>query len=313
MNVAKWLSQLFKDCPVFGEVVTTPSVGPIRTVVPGKGWKLDVRHAVINTYAPGLSLNHLRMGMGAANITALHERLNSTQVKIASVFDLLVVQGDRHGENVHVKENGNLHLIDNLDKSFMYPNSLFLAQTYISERIYTGNGGIVHPLTGKLASYSDGSLSRSSWPRLRLDYRCHTAGRGEDQLPKPLVQCLRKLAKYGTTGIARRYNMPAPIAGPFHSRIDMLLKRGFKRTLASVLRLKPQHEKTDKDGNIIVEFSIQPTAHKDRLEFQTYPKRPACCKLIFAPEPECDPPIDVNLPVLAQRSRVGQRGSAGSI
>eukprot|EP00959_Pyramimonas_sp_CCMP1952_P014363 304124-Pyramimonas_sp.AAC.1 len=55
-------------------------------------------------------------------------QLNSTQVKIAAVFDLLVVQGDRHGENVHVKQDGNIHLIDNLDKSFYYPNSLFLPQ-----------------------------------------------------------------------------------------------------------------------------------------------------------------------------------------
>lgn len=67
------------------------------------------------------------------------------------------------GENVHVMENGNIRLIDNLDKTFTYINSLFLPQTYISERIYMGNGGMRHPITKQLASFSNGVLTRSAW------------------------------------------------------------------------------------------------------------------------------------------------------
>lgn len=66
-------------------------------------------------------------------------------------------------ENAHITQEGAIKLIDNLDKSFIYPNSLFLPQTYISERIYVGNGGIRHPVTKKMASYADGRVSRASW------------------------------------------------------------------------------------------------------------------------------------------------------
>lgn len=69
----------------------------------------------------------------------------------------------RRQENAHITQEGNVKLIDNLDKSFVYPNSLFLPQTYISERIHVGNGGIRHPVTKKMAPYADGRLSRASW------------------------------------------------------------------------------------------------------------------------------------------------------
>ena len=51
-------------------------------------------------------------------------------------------------------------LIDNFDKSFHYPNSLFLPQTYIHERIYMGNGNIRHPMSGQLAGWSHGKSTR---------------------------------------------------------------------------------------------------------------------------------------------------------
>jgi hypothetical protein len=63
--------------------------------------------------------------------------------------------------------------------------------------------------------------------------------------------------------------------------------------------MKPQHERTDMDGNIVVEFSSAPTEHKDRLEYQTFPKRPTCCNVIFESEHkvECTPPLEIKLPL----------------
>lgn len=97
LSVAKWMAQLGRDCPVLHEVVTLPSVRRLRTAVPGLGWKVDLRWAVTTSFAPGLSLNHVRENMDHASLLTLLDRVNSTQVKMAAVFDLLVMQGDRHG------------------------------------------------------------------------------------------------------------------------------------------------------------------------------------------------------------------------
>jgi hypothetical protein len=64
---------------------------------------------------------------------------------------------------VHVTEDGNIMLIDNFDKSFLYPNSMFLTQNYIQERLYVGNSGLQDPRTGKNAPWANAKLNRQAW------------------------------------------------------------------------------------------------------------------------------------------------------
>ena len=66
------------------------------------------------------------------------------------------------GENLHMQGDGNFMLIDNFDKTFLYPNSLMLTRNYVHERIYMGNGGLWHPVTDKPRPPDD-ARSRSAW------------------------------------------------------------------------------------------------------------------------------------------------------
>ena len=97
LDIATWIERLLEDCPVFSQAVTTPRVMPLKTTVPGLGWKLDVPRAVTNTFAPGVSLDNIVFNMAPHDMANLLDALNSTRVQIAAVFDLLVAQGDRHG------------------------------------------------------------------------------------------------------------------------------------------------------------------------------------------------------------------------
>jgi hypothetical protein len=161
LNNAYNIAQFLDDCPVFKEVVTTPHIKPIKTVLPGLHWKVDLEEAVTNVFAPGISLDHMIFNMKQPKqISLLLEMLNTTQAQLAATFDLLIAQGDRHGENVHLREDGSLMLIDNFDKSWHYPNSLFLPQTYIHERLYMGNSNIRNPMTGALAGWSSGKQTK---------------------------------------------------------------------------------------------------------------------------------------------------------
>ena len=51
----------------------------------------------------------------------------------------------------------------------------------------------------------------------------------------------RRLAKEGAASIAKRYKMPEKIAEPFHTRIDMLLKRGCACIMHTSLLLTHTH------------------------------------------------------------------------
>ncbi|KAK3286493.1 hypothetical protein CYMTET_5953 [Cymbomonas tetramitiformis] len=296
LNIAKWIAQLLKDCPVFARVVTRPYIKPLRTVIPGRGWKVDLSEAVSMSFAPGMSFSHIRAGgaqIPPEKLLALLDRINGTHVTLAAIFDLLVLQGDRHAENVHLSEGGRLTLIDNLDKSFVFPNSIFLPQTFISERMYVGNGAVRDAVTKKLASFADGSPSKAAWPRLKLDYRCHEDKRGK--LPEGVNECLAKLSSMGPAGIRSRYSMPELTAEQFHSRVLVLKQRGFKKALLEALKNKPIGATMDADGSVVHRYTRRATP--ERLERQTFPLHPKCCQIENVQSEalvECLPPLSMN-------------------
>eukprot|EP00239_Pterosperma_sp_CCMP1384_P011024 CAMPEP_0197862918 /NCGR_PEP_ID=MMETSP1438-20131217/40026_1 /TAXON_ID=1461541 /ORGANISM="Pterosperma sp., Strain CCMP1384" /LENGTH=348 /DNA_ID=CAMNT_0043480639 /DNA_START=175 /DNA_END=1221 /DNA_ORIENTATION=- len=278
--IAKWLRRLIRDCPVFGDVVAKPFIEEIKAVVPNWGFKLDLMEAVSHEYATGLSLSNIFAGPSKIPLKerqALLNRVNGTQVTIAAVFDLLTMQGDRHDENVYIKPNGNIQLIDNLDHAFVYPNSIFLPQTFLHERLYVSNGGMRNPRTKRKASFANGKYSRREWPKLRFDMRCYEDPSRPKRLPRGVFPCLDRIAKKGWQWVADSYGMPEMIAKMFTERAKIITQQGVRKALGLILRNKPHSPKTV-DGAVVHEYS---TGRKPYLlQHETFPPRPTCCDVV---------------------------------
>jgi len=251
----------------------------MRTAIPGLGWKLDLEEVVMTTFAAGVSVDQLVHHMPRPALLSFLQKVNRTRIQLASIFDLLVAQGDRHGENAHMMEDGNLMLIDNFDKSFFYPNSLFLPRNFISERLYVGNSGLRDPRTHANMPWSRNKVTRDGWPMLTFDVRCHSPARGmRAHFPPGVKTCLAKLRSLRVDGIQARYSMPHALASMLHRRATLMATRGFEKAHELALLAKPV--KTEKDP-----VTNGPTYSFDTkvelFELQTFPWRPPCCKVEF--------------------------------
>jgi hypothetical protein len=118
-------------------------------------------------------------------------RVNSTEVVLAAIWDLLTMQCDRHGQNVFIDEHGSLTLID-LDQAFgdawrvCGVDSLFLPTTQKYMINLLGYWYVMkhhkHP-------------QRSISPQIWLDYRCHAEGGAIGRRYPPRVQqCLEAIS-----------------------------------------------------------------------------------------------------------------------
>lgn len=99
------------------DVLPAHWVAPVYSVLPGSGYPITW-DALWAELSPGVSLQNL-VGAGAPPpapgelLNLLQRRVNSSDVVLAAIFDLLTSQCDRHGQNVYVSESGRLALIDN--------------------------------------------------------------------------------------------------------------------------------------------------------------------------------------------------------
>ena len=117
-------------------------------------------------------------------------RLSSAEVTLAAIWDLLTMQCDRHGQNVHVDASGHLTLID-LDQAFgdawrvCGADSIFLPTT---QKHAIQNLGYWYVMKFKEEPQSTVGLQH------RLDYRCHVErGAIGTDYPAPVARCLRAI------------------------------------------------------------------------------------------------------------------------
>ena len=149
-------------------------------------------------FVPGLSAGFLvQWCCSAAARAVVTCRLDSEEVVLAAMWDLLTMQCDRHGQNVHLDENAKLTLID-LDQA--------LGDAW---RI-CGFDSIFLPTTQKHAIMMLGFSWAMKMPpdQLRrcpptdhfgimhaLDYRCHApGGKIGKSYPPRMQQCLENIS-----------------------------------------------------------------------------------------------------------------------
>ena len=58
--------------------MTRPLVRHIRTTMPGPGWKLDVEEAVMNEFAPGVSVDNIAFHMNKADLAEQMQKVSSS-------------------------------------------------------------------------------------------------------------------------------------------------------------------------------------------------------------------------------------------
>lgn len=278
--MVKFLVRFLDACPVFKDIVTLPLIKGVRTAVPEEGWKMEIAEMVMNEFAEGISPDKLlRLSSNLDKWNDLIKSINSTQLVLTAIFDFLIAQGDRHAENMHIREDGNVKLIDNFDKSLLYPNSFQIPQSYISERLYVSNGGLRHPVSGLPPVWSEGRVDSSSWPILNLDYRCHVSGQKMGvNFPIGVDQCLDFIARPSTSELAETLGISDDIAVAMQLRAFIMKNVGFEEAIAVAHTMKPQ-ARADATLNGQRVRDIQFYNATNFFEHQTFIKRPPCCKL----------------------------------
>lgn len=234
------LQNIAEDCQ-FGELLPRHWVGPVDGVLPGSHGYRVLWDGLWADLVVGVSAENL-VHRGEPRVQPslllhyLQHQLNSTQVVMAAIFDLLFSQCDRHGQNLYLKPDGSLVLIDN-DQSYGASwrpcgvDSLFLpgTQKYEIERL-----GFSYVM--KKPEYAPPQApSKHLDPLQLLDYRCHLP-EGRTSLgtayPKQVTRCLKRLSKMPPEKIASKYGYPHPrMAAAVHQRAKDMLQKGFEWTL----------------------------------------------------------------------------------
>ncbi|EFJ50201.1 hypothetical protein VOLCADRAFT_89086 [Volvox carteri f. nagariensis] len=128
-----------------------------------------------------------------------NNRLNTTRVIRAAIFDLLTSQCDRHAQNLLIQEDGNFKLIDNEScLQHMWRNcafdSVLVPTTQKQEIVRLANHYVL-----KLPTVTGGNAIPHAFadPRLLFDYRCYLPD-GREQMgtkyPPQIGTCLKRVA-----------------------------------------------------------------------------------------------------------------------
>jgi len=194
------------DCGL-SRVLLREWTAPLRAVVPGSLETLSLGEALWAERAEGVSLDALAMALPRNELLRVLAAVPHAAVRDAALLDLLLLQGDRHGENVFLARGGRtLKLIDSrdamLDANGM--DSLFLPTSPAFQRSRVGN-----------AAFSNGGMQSAAKLALTsLDYRCHVTGGaiGFDYPPK-FAECIASIAEASVEQLYERYGLPRGIPG----------------------------------------------------------------------------------------------------
>ncbi|GMH45815.1 hypothetical protein BSKO_13778 [Bryopsis sp. KO-2023] len=226
------VQKIAEECG-FMEIISKTWVAPVNGIVPGSGFHVQW-DGLWSEKADGVSLSKMLSG-GYPRLNAdiildlFSKKINKTEVILASIFDLLVCQTDRHDENLFIDESGHLTLIDN-DEAFgrgwrsVGVDSLFLPTTqyYMSSHVGMNYLRKKHDSPRKYPE-----------PSILLDYRCSAPGGkiGFDYPPQ-VEKCLRKFATMSPEELKENYSLLGMIdAEMLFNRTRDLLRKGFEWTL----------------------------------------------------------------------------------
>eukprot|EP00210_Caulerpa_lentillifera_P006550 g6255.t1 len=263
------IQRLVDECGL-RDIVSNQWLAPVDGVIPKRGIRVKW-DGLWSDYAHGVSLKSfsdqaLRAGMDPQKFEDfLNNKINSTEIKMAAILDLLSFQGDRHAKNIFVDETGHLTLID-MDQvwghawRYVFVDSLFLPRTQFHTAQHVG-------LT-YLRKYSNESMEHIL-PPVVFDYRCHVSDGviGKNYPPK-IEEVLKKIANMSIEHVMEHYYLQDHSAGTMLlQRAKDLLEFGFEWTL--------ENGKPKNPSSLI------------------YPPHPPCCKIKVIPDSfliKCDDP-----------------------
>ncbi|GMH46095.1 hypothetical protein BSKO_14059 [Bryopsis sp. KO-2023] len=209
-------------------------VAPVKAIMPGTGYPIDM-DALWQTRAPGVSLHNLAHWSTKPEIVleTLNHRVNSSQVVMAAIFDLLTSQCDRKANNLFLDEEGGITLIDNnqaLASGHMCDvgrqlNSIFLPSS------------VEHTFRAVGRQYAKHNFKRlrshTPSPHVMMDYRCHSPG-GEigKNYPPKVKQCLTKFQNMDAEGLMDAFGLiDSKSATILKTRAAAMLHGGFEWAL----------------------------------------------------------------------------------
>ena len=146
--LARAAAGIAADCGL-SRVALREWVAPLRAMVPGSKEVVALREALWAERAEGVSIEALASALPRQQLLRVLSAVPHQAVRDAALFDVLTMQGDRHGENVFLSRGGRyIKLIDNRD-AMLDANgidSLFVPTTATFKRSQVGwnafgNGG----------------------------------------------------------------------------------------------------------------------------------------------------------------------------
>lgn len=237
LQIVLALQGVAKDCGL-DSLLPRHWVAPVDGVLPGSGFRVSWDALWADLVAGVSAENFVHGGKPGVKSEALLEfmqtKLNSTQVVLAAVFDLLFSQCDRHGQNLYFLPDGSISLIDN-DQAYGSSwrpcgvDSIFLPGTQKHEVARLGYRYVM-----KKPEYFPPKHPRGfADPLQLLDYRCHApGGKIGTKYPPPVTKCLKKLSRLNPKAIVTKYSYPTlDMAAALRQRAADMLQHGFEWTL----------------------------------------------------------------------------------
>lgn len=141
-GMAKLVARLAAECGL-DHLAARERTESVRAVLPFTAVKVQLPEAVLAEYVRGASLEAaiIRMGDDHRPVLKALGSVPHSLVRDAALFDLLLLQADRHAENVMVDTDGYLRLIDTADgvlsegiDNVFFPNTYAYTRALLSAR-----------------------------------------------------------------------------------------------------------------------------------------------------------------------------------
>ncbi|GMH46039.1 hypothetical protein BSKO_14003 [Bryopsis sp. KO-2023] len=215
-------------------------VGPVKAVMPETGYPIDM-DALWQTRAPGVSLYNIAHWSTKPEVIldALKNRVNSTQVMMAAIFDLLTSQCDRNSNNLFLDENGGITLIDN-NQALGHGHMCDLGRQLSTIFLPSSAEHTFRAVGKRYAKYNKKGFETSTpAPHVMMDYRCHVpGGKIGKNFPPKVKQCLTKFKNMDVEGLLYAFGLiDSKSANFLKTRASAMLHHGFEWTLLNALPL----------------------------------------------------------------------------
>ena len=195
------------------------------------GVKQDVDVMVFNK-APGASYESLSNVLTLENL-ALLRKISPEKILKLALFDVLTTQADRHGQNVFITEDGDIHGIDNEAAMNNELNSMFIPGGQKFEVYRLGYHVVCCRVTNICGERAPSLPAMGTL----LDYRCHVDGGyiGKNYPPEFEAFLKRVDAMKDAEEVYEYFKMAVPShAVKLKERIHDLLTLGFEGTVKKV-------------------------------------------------------------------------------